>query len=168
MPNWCHNKLLVEGDMRELKRFRKRVCEVPKGEEPGDPLYFSSLVPEPENPDDPSYDWYGWRIENWGTKWEPSFADPAFAFGAASADPGAKEKGRFLEEDLLYEFDTAWSPPSFWVEKASKMFPALRFTLSYAEVGNGFAGIETFVAGKLIQGEDKKVEEILSPDEMWF
>jgi len=68
-------------------------------------------------------DWYEWRVQNWGTKWEPSGVDV--------------EKG---VDHILYDFDTAWSPPEPWVRSISTKYPDLTFRLSYEEPGNDFEG----------------------------
>lgn len=38
---------------------------------------------------------------------------------------------------LLYKFPTAWSPPTAWVQAASKQFPGLRFSLQLWMDGRG-------------------------------
>ena len=67
--------------------------------------------------------WYDWQIANWGTKWE------------IETDNLQEE-----ETSLFYVFDTAWSPPTNWLEKVCTMFPKLEFTLNYEEGGCGFQG----------------------------
>lgn len=67
--------------------------------------------------------WYDWQTNNWGTKW----------------DADAENEG-YSEKELLYNFDTAWSPPTDWLEKVCEMFPKLEFTLNYEEGGMGFKG----------------------------
>lgn len=172
MPNWCHNTLTVEGSERELKRFSERVSQ-PQHEDyaDGSPLYFSSLVPEPVNEESDNGlidDWYWWRVEHWGSKWEPNFGEPFLALGAPGADPSKENKGLSSREELSYKFDTAWSPPSPWVRQASRLFPSLRFTLSYGEPGNDFAGREVFISGQVVEAEELAVTEVLSRSEMWF
>ena len=57
-------------------------------------------------------DWYGWSIENWGTKWNACYG--------------------CLEEGTLH-FDTAWSPPLSIIGKLSQKYPDTTFTLDFAE-----------------------------------
>jgi len=67
--------------------------------------------------------WYDWRVEHWGTKWDVQ--------GDLVYDD---------EEYLEYCFESAWSPPTPFLEKVSKDFPLLRFVLKYEEEGIGFIG----------------------------
>ncbi len=64
-------------------------------------------------------DWYGWRIENWGTKW-----------GIYSAE---------WDNDVVL-FQSAWSPANQIIQKLSLMFPSATFNLSYVDEGGGFVG----------------------------
>jgi hypothetical protein len=68
--------------------------------------------------------WYDWKINNYGTKWDCSSID-------------------FTIEETKFStlFDSAWSPPTTWLEKVQKDYPTLKFKLIYEEIGNWFAGI---------------------------
>ena len=59
-------------------------------------------------------DWYEWRLQNWGTKWNSC--------------------NTFLCDDkkTIY-FDTAWSPSVPLVKKFAEKYPQLRITHDYAE-----------------------------------
>lgn len=86
MPNWCSNSLdlshgdksLIDGLVKELKKEESEI--------------FQYLRPRPTEEDE---SWYGWNIENWGTKWDANIVD-------------------FFETDegIHIEFDTAWGPPT--------------------------------------------------------
>ncbi len=84
-------------------------------------------------------DWYGWRVKNWGIKWDVK----------ATLD---------CDDDTLLEyiFDSPWGPPTQWLEKVSKDYPKLIFRLKYDEPGMGFMGYAKAHNGKL---EDKCIEE---------
>lgn len=69
-------------------------------------------------------DWYDWRVNNWGTKWE---IDIKITYDD--------------ENTISMYFDTAWAPPVSWLEKISKDFPKLHFHLEYKESGCTFQGI---------------------------
>ena len=117
--------------------------------------------------------WYTWRIAAWGTKWDAAFSDsqPMFAIGAEGMDPDATKEAQgstITPTVAIYKFDTAWSPPSPVIEAASEQHPELEFLLQFAEVGEGYAGREKYLAGLLVEQEELEVEEILAPEEMWF
>jgi len=143
MPNWCENKLGISGPEGELNLFLLRA----KGEE-GKPLSFQSLYPMPEelagtsSPGD-SPNWYDWRVQHWGTKWD--VGDVHAAEGSATS--------------VEFSFDTAWAPPTALIEKVSEDFPGLRFRLDYAEMGMCFAGFEERQAGELLEGSQGTPED---------
>ena len=59
-------------------------------------------------------DWYEWRRNNWGTKWE--------------AYDQQHEEG-----SLVYEFNTAWTSPIEVIKYLSKKFPTSVFGVEYAD-----------------------------------
>ena len=67
--------------------------------------------------------WYDWCVQEWGTKW----------------DVDATEGNR-TDNEIVYFFDSAWSPPTTWLQKASELYPDLKFHLEYEEGGCCFAG----------------------------
>lgn len=119
IPNWCSNGLTVEGPAEQVHKFYSDNSTADK------PLSFEALVPTPKSDKgEPFEDWYDWRIENWGTKWD------------LSDDLSYEEQGDYIH----YTFDTAWSPPAAWVAAVSAKYPDLLFTLIYEEGGMCFAG----------------------------
>ena len=74
MPNWCMNNVTINHDdpskLNELRDAYKR------GE------LMETYMPTPREPDDPTKllgegkpttignDWWWWRVDNWGTKWD--------------------------------------------------------------------------------------------------
>ena len=60
MPNWCSNRLDIDGPSAVVDHFLTVFRE----------SGFAGHKAEPDNADtNPRYDWYGWRTHNWGTKW---------------------------------------------------------------------------------------------------
>lgn len=164
MPNWCQNKLNVSGPKKELARFAR------ENKKRGKSLSFEKLLPTPDalsettspkkrsgdSQEDmrlymleltgqaaPS-DWYTWRVQKWGTKW----------------DVGEGLRFERTEEGLLYDFDTAWSPPLAWVEAASKAYPALKFDIKYCECGNDFSGRIVFEGGETVSTKEGTAQEV--------
>ena len=120
--------------------------------------------------DTPHDGWYGWRIENWGTKWDAHFDGPFGAMVAPGGDVSATvdSEGLYLVAGTaIYNFDTAWGPPVAWLQKMAPMVPWLKFTLRYAEMGMDFAG-EAVAKGARLRHVDLAVDDVLSPEQMWY
>lgn len=89
-------------------------------------------------------DWYTWRVQKWGTKW----------------DVGQGIRLEKTEEGLLYDFDTAWSPPLAWLRAVAKAYPALKFDIKYCECGGDFSGQIIYEGGKLISEKEGTSQEV--------
>tara|TARA_Y100001951_G_C11247103_1_gene244035 strand:+ start:91 stop:723 length:633 start_codon:yes stop_codon:yes gene_type:complete len=141
MPNWCWNHLEVTGDEIQLREFvEKSTINIEKNDE----FTFNGTYPMPEdlnitkgtqtqdekeqailNKAKYGYtDWYDWRCEEWGTKWD-----------ACEAHVDHNDIDYFA-----VSFETAWSPPIAWIDNIMKDFPDLCFTLEYEEPGMCFGG----------------------------
>lgn len=73
-------------------------------------------------------DWYEWRVNNWGTKWDPN---------SVACTSMVKYKKYYSIE---YHFLSAWSPPERWLKVIAGMFQKLDFCLNYFEGGMYFKG----------------------------
>ena len=142
MPNWCENTLTVEGAEKDVQRFKQ--LAKPKATHACADLSLASLYPIPVGvylgdlgPEETQMygknNWRDWCVTHWGTKWD--------------ADATLTNE---LPDFLVYEFESAWSPPVAWLTKVAQDFPRLRFTLIYDEPGMGFAGTAIADKGKLI------------------
>ena len=142
MPNWCENKLTVEGAKKGVRRFKQ--LAKPKARKGDADLSLASLYPIPEGvylgdlgPEEfqryGKNNWRDWCITHWGTKWD--------------ADATLTNE---LPISLVYEFESAWAPPVAWLTKVARDFPRLRFVLAYDEPGMAFAGTAMADQGKLI------------------
>jgi hypothetical protein len=152
MPNWCENRLEIDGPKKEISKFRQLVKASSRMYKSA--LSLAKLYPEPDYTKikvkktfpqisgkkmaDPEEAWWDWRVQNWGTKWD------------VDAELEVKEP-----EHLEYTFVSAWSPPVGWLEKVSKNFPTLHFRLKYEEGGVGFMGVASGSNGDI---EDNCVE----------
>lgn len=87
-------------------------------------------------------DWYNWSIANYGTKWD------------INAEINNQD-----EDSISYYFDSAWSPPTAFVQFVSEKFPNLKFVLEYDEPGMCFRGTATCENGDL----DDQCEENYTP-----
>jgi len=114
MPNYCNNRLILKGHSFELDKFFNDNYE---NEEQC--LSFNKLVRLPEEEKD---NWYDWQSTNWGTKWDSGY-------------PTYKKEANIL----IYEFDTAWSPPNEWFKSIYKKYN-IDMLLLYYEPGCNFSG----------------------------
>ena len=154
MPNWCENELKVEGDKKLIDVF----VEVAKSE--NGPLSLNQFVPYPkcfqskkleEKYRSDGFNSYGfrddilggynWCILNWGTKWDLSEVK------MTRKDNGDKSV-------LIFNFDTAWSPPTIALLRIASIFKKLNFTLRFWECGNAMRGIFQVKKGKLIKDDN--------------
>ena len=155
MPNWCENKLDVSGNEIDVQKFKELtlvkddvgnglhftmeiLLTTPselleqtspntwRGEETDieGKLEFEKKIEELKQ----KYgytDWYDWRVDKWGTKWD------------------AAESYILDDEDEFFsiEYNTAWGPNIEWVRYVAKQFPELKFTLWFEEPGMGFCGV---------------------------
>ena len=151
MPNWCENTLTVKGPDKTIKSF------VRTAKAKGTALSLNKFIPMPkklENTISPSRNdtprqiernkklrakygfdnWYEWRCQHWGVKWDV--------------------KARLIEHrdgHVTYAFDTAWGPPTDWLDAVAKKYPDLKFTLKYEEPGMGFRGCHIVKDTKIIK-----------------
>jgi hypothetical protein len=137
MPNWCENRVEVHGYDSEdqLKAFKELVISdgsnfnfnkiLPMPDALEDTTKGSSHVPSEELIEKHGYDnWYDWRIDNWGTKWE------------LAEDVQVSDDGEYIK----YDFETAWAPPEGIYHAIKEKFPDLEVTWFYDEPGMQFAG----------------------------
>lgn len=116
MPNWCLNKLTIShSDPAAITRFvnaynESKVCQ--------------EFLPLPEGED-----WYGWQIENWGTKWDVGAGD--------NEKHGLK--ATVVHGEVCCSFDSAWSPPIGLYNEL--VLQGYRVLASYIEPGMGYCGV---------------------------
>lgn len=135
MTNWCSNTLRVLGPEQAVTRFRERAIGFYPGKNsPLDAqpsvLSFHSLIPIPPERMESRLR-LKWEMENWGCE--------TGAYEARLAED--------WDDGLIYEFDTAWSPPIEFLERVSTQWPDLIFVLEYEEPDEGYKGLAKAVAG---------------------
>ena len=142
MPNWSMNKMKVEGDDEALVKFASRM----KGE-----FTLDKILPTPpklleDNPDASEGgipEWYNWRLQHCGTKWELRGVEDE-----KMTDGGAKLTLAESGKAYTCEFDTAWHPPLVALESLSKQIPNLKIHLSYHDDMMNFVGKANFENGE--------------------
>jgi len=160
MPNWCENRLTIQGDKAvldeiEVKHFRDTTD--------GAELDFNTIIPYPQECKDAdareskemgfasvfSEEGYNWCCNNWGTKWNAKSTSSL----------------RVDDNELEVTFDTAWSPPIPVVLAFSTLYPQLVFELQYVEYGCGFGGYSVCKNGQEIEVDHYDVEMEEEDDE---
>jgi hypothetical protein len=153
MPNHTESLLTLKGSPKELERF----LEVASGESLKESqlkedlnveqelFTFESFIPMPSTilRDDiigngrDDNNWYDWRIEHWGTKWD--------AYSVS-----IKKEFNIKKPYVKIYFQTAWAPVPKVIKKISEMFPELAIKYAFLDEGGGFCGWEKYKAGKLM------------------
>ncbi len=96
MPNWCENSLSITFPDEETYSKLMKAWEIAKAADKG---FFHAVFTEPEKKDiehdGVMPDWWVWRNQCWGTKWDVG------------------DDFELNGEDLTYSayFNTAWGPP---------------------------------------------------------
>ena len=113
MPNWCDNQVTITGPNSVIDKIEKIVKE--EKEENGLLNFFHPMPKELEGTTSPSSasdkpqpmiegfdNWYDWRVENWGTKWEL-----CEFYGV-----DRQHLNDSLDESTIsFAFSSAWAPP---------------------------------------------------------
>ena len=155
MPNWCSNTLWVEGNPEQLKEFISKSVKPLEDNPNYNVFTLEGLYPTPaellnteafsgisDNATEEEKakrsdevkaleekygytDWYMWRINKWGTKW----------------DACETQIYQDDEANFMVMFDSAWAPPVMWLEQIAPQFPELKFKMAYSEPGMNFCGV---------------------------
>lgn len=144
MPNWCFNRLTISTTSESGKKLAEAFR--PKYEKDGEYFAqpFQDIMPCPQelidteaslgqepNPkqlaNKKKYgfsDWYGWRVANWGTKWD------ARVYEFYDQNP----------DETSVVFDTAWSPPENFFRVFAMLNPDVYFRNEFDEEGMSYEG----------------------------
>lgn len=108
MPNWCDNQITITGPSSVIDKIEKIVREDDSHENNGLLNFFRPMPKELEGTTSPGSsadkpqpmiegfdNWYDWRCENWGTKWE------------VCEFYGVDRQG----DTISFGFSSAWAPP---------------------------------------------------------
>ena len=144
MPNHCSNILTVTTSNNTIEPIQKFYAENLETGNDKEDISFSHLsfgknVPIPE---EKKNDWYNWNCQNWGTKWD--------AYDVDIDDNN---------DIFTYYFNTAWSPPTSWLNEVASKYPNLDFTLEYSEPGCDFGGKMNFINGEITLDESYNLSE---------
>lgn len=122
MPNWCLNEVEMYGSEEDIDAIKELITSKESK------FDLNKIIPMPEElegtqPMTDQPNWYDWRLENWGTKWNVIEAD---------VDSGT--------QDISASFETAWSPPEFICYHLREKFPDVEISWFFREDGMQMAG----------------------------
>ena len=147
MPNWCWNRLEVQGTEQDMTEFYSKFKV--NDHKSCDDFKMDWFVPRPEHEEK---NWYNWNCENWGTKWDVCEPELDIEIPIFSVT-----------------FDTAWSPPIQFFERLAEMFPNLTMEMEYEEPGMAFCGIIHYSDGDIDHspGEIIQVSDCCEKEVYW-
>ena len=157
MPNWCNNTITLTGPKEKITAIYNKAKK--------DDALLQQLKPMPkelegttspaptEGEPQPSIDgfdnWYDWRVENWGTKWDVDMD------GLELSDDGTTINGWF---------DSAWSPPIHAYEYFLTENEDCSISSLYYEGGMDFAGKWEDFADMTVTPGDFTADEMEDPN----
>jgi len=112
MPNWCDNSVTITASKEKIDAIENALNTEEQD-------FFSAIRPRPLTEEE---NWYGWNVNNWGTKWSPSVHD----------------FNRESDDTIWISFDSAWTPPTILYEFMHEEGYDVR--AYYLESGMGFVG----------------------------
>ena len=144
MPNHCYNKVTISVGDADGQNLKVLVDSLKSKENETD-FDFNAILPMPpelENVDwseaeemndiirarykkeHGSDNWYDWRVNNWGTKWN-----------SYSCELVEQE-----DDYVVYTFDTAWGPPTGVIEALREQCPDFHISAFFDEPAMEEAG----------------------------
>ena len=130
MPNWCNNSITITGPAETVKQL----WEDAKTADNGEFGLLQAMAPMPAELEDTEGlsegpNWYSWRVDNWGTKWDIS--DEGLEF-IDNGDGTAMITGYA---------DSAWSPPIDAFQNYANANEDVYLEIKYFEPGMSFVGV---------------------------
>ena len=144
MPNWCDNQITITGPNSVIDKIEEIVKTEDTHENTGLLNFFKPMPKELEGTTSPSSsakkpqpmvegfdNWYDWRVENWGTKWEL-----CEFYGV-----DRQHLNDSLDESIIsFGFSSAWAPPINAYEQFLRDNENCSLKAFYYEVGCDFMG----------------------------
>ena len=137
MANWCVNRVNVKH--KDTKMIERLITAYNNETLLEEFVPFPIGTSEKDSEEDRivyklthgEFDWYNWRLDNWGTKWDIE----KYGEGVVEYKPG--------QTSVRLVFCTAWAPPELAWEKWSDLGFVVK--AKYLEEGMGMKG--TYVSG---------------------
>jgi len=189
MPNYSSTILTIRGSKPELTKFRKfaKTSVSLHGMSEKNALDTNQFLPYPnkylikdiapetkitendngqyrmvEGKDGYNSGGYEWCSKNWGTKWGICHAELVVK---ETDKKNTYDNSDYNKPQLIYEYDTAWTPGTPIVIKMSKMFPKLSFKRFVEEESRAFVFEDEIKNGKTIEYEDHDPDKFYSHED---
>lgn len=174
MPNHCYQQVTLTGSMDLMRIIYDELRKSVVGE--NEPELLQLIIPMPfemnkyfeDENGNFNAEWYDWRVENWGCKWDVAEVEiydsswdtdgnvlPEFITGTALPDHS--------KDDYFVTFNcwTAWGPPIHVWEHLQEL--GIHVDADYQDEGGMFEG--SFVNGVHDQWEPDEGEDIDDDDD---
>jgi len=144
MPNWCNNNISITGPKDQITALWERA----ETADNGNFGLLNAMVQMPReledttSPSEDGNDWYQWRVNNWGTKWDIG------SDGLELSEDGTEITGWF---------DSAWAPPATAFITFAESNEDITITNYYYEPGMDFGGLVSCDGGAC---DDEYAEDI--------
>lgn len=159
MPNWCNNTITIKGSTETVKTLWDDANEVGflQAMKPMPKELDGTTSPTPkEGVPQPLVDghdnWYAWRVDNWGTKWDIDVEGLEY-----------KDNGDGTSEITGWA-DSAWAPPINAFQTLADDMDGLYVELKYWESGMDFIGVWDSEGGDAYYDD---VSETVRKDPTW-
>ena len=134
MPNWCENRIKISGPTKKINKLWEDINNdglLNTLHPQPDNLFLENLDPKKrlELDKDGVPNWYDWRIDNWGTKWEVNSED------LCVVDNG--DGNSYIWGDFV----SAWSPPAEAYIAFNRADNGCEVEGWYFELGCDFCGL---------------------------
>lgn len=138
MPNWCNNSINISGSTETIKTLwdeaNKEGSGLLNAMKPMPKELEGTTSPSPrEGTPQPLVDghdnWYSWRVDNWGTKWD---IDPTEGLEFTDNGDGTAQISGW--------FESAWAPPIQAYDTFLDDMDGCSLVADYHEPGMDFAG----------------------------
>ena len=158
MPNWCSNSISIQGSTETIKTLwdeaNKEGSGLLNAMKPMPKELEDTTSPTPEGSEQPMVDghdnWYSWRVDNWGTKWD---IDPNEGLEFTDNGDGTAEISGW--------FESAWAPPIQAYNTFLDDMDGCSLTADYHEPGMDFAGIYDNGDDQYMEGLGEYCEQVV-------
>jgi Ferredoxin-like domain in Api92-like protein len=135
MPNWVENTVSITAEADVIKEIRARL---EKDLEQG---FFWQIIAPTDLEAYNGTGWYDWNLNHWGCKWDASELNV----------------GTPSDEEVVYTFNTPWSPPIV-ISALAEIYPSAGICHAYLEE-QGWGGVVTYKNGEVIHEETWDIPE---------